>query len=198
MAPLLAGIARANITPPVGMLMAGYAVRKTPAVGIHDELGCVVVYLASGDTEAALVTADLLDADQNGARRIREACDEVTGVPAGACGGVNGGANLHPRLYVELYEAAASGDLARTKTLQDQVLRITQTIYRVGRDGATVVKGLKCALSCLGLCDDFMAEPFHRLDRSQRREIERHLHELAIPRPTVDVSSLTAAKTPRG
>ena len=82
MAQLIAGVARANITPPVGMLMAGYAVRKTPAVGIHDELNCVVVYLSDGGTEAALITADILDIDLEGTRRIREACTDVAGVPA--------------------------------------------------------------------------------------------------------------------
>src|SRR5438270_617484 len=43
------------------------------------------------------------------------------GVLHGAHGGICGGANLHPRLYVELYEAAVAKDAARVATLQATV-----------------------------------------------------------------------------
>src|SRR5947208_471639 len=39
-------------------------------------------------------------------------------VSRGGDGGVNGGANLHPRLFVELFEAAVRGDTARVAELQ--------------------------------------------------------------------------------
>jgi len=81
MPKLIAGIARANITPPVGMLMSGYAARKTPAVGVHDELRTVALYLTDGETEAALITADILGISAAGTARVREACAAVTGVP---------------------------------------------------------------------------------------------------------------------
>ncbi|HEX29652.1 TPA: hypothetical protein ENG04_06190, partial [Candidatus Poribacteria bacterium] len=60
MSELIVGAARANITPPVGMLMSGYAARKTPAIGVHDELNAVALYLSDGETEAGLITADLI------------------------------------------------------------------------------------------------------------------------------------------
>lgn len=95
MSQLIAGIARANITPPVGMLMSGYAARKTPAVGVHDELYTVVLYLTDGTTEAALVTADLIGVDFEGTVRVREACADASGVPAEnivvACSHTHGG-----------------------------------------------------------------------------------------------------------
>ena len=95
MAKLMAGVARANITPPVGMLMAGYGNRKTGAEGIHDELFSVALYLSDGDTEAALVTADLLDTSAEGTARVRAACSAATGVPEGnimvACSHTHGG-----------------------------------------------------------------------------------------------------------
>jgi len=81
MPQLIAGVARANITPPVGMLQAGYAARKTPATGIHDELATVVLYLNDGSTETALITADLLAIGAPGVARIRQACAVATGVP---------------------------------------------------------------------------------------------------------------------
>jgi dihydrodipicolinate synthase/N-acetylneuraminate lyase len=101
-------------------------------------------------------------------------------VLVGGDGGVCGGANLWPRLYVEVYEAAAARDLARLAALQEQVMRVTETIYAVGKHGSAVIKGLKCALSCLGICDDFMADPFHRFLPAERAHIQRHLGELGI------------------
>jgi len=102
---------------------------------------------------------------------------------AGAHGGVNGGANLVPRLYVELYQAAARRDLARVTELQAQVVRIVGTVYAVGHHGSAVIKGLKCALSLLGICDDFMAEPFRRFRAPEREAVRRHLHDLGLLPP---------------
>ena len=82
MSKLTAGVARANVTPPVGMLMSGYGSRTTPAVGIHDELYAVVIYLNDGETEAALVTVDIIMNNAEGVARVREACSAVSGVPA--------------------------------------------------------------------------------------------------------------------
>ncbi len=81
MSGLIAGIARANITPPVGMLMAGYAARKAPAAGIHDELHSVALYLTDGITEAGLITADIIGISAEGTARVREACAAASGVP---------------------------------------------------------------------------------------------------------------------
>jgi hypothetical protein len=41
-----------------------------------------------------------------------------------------------------------------------------------------VIKGIKCALACLGICDDFMAEPFHRFRAEERAQVQRCLPEL--------------------
>ncbi len=101
-------------------------------------------------------------------------------VLAGAHGGVCGGANLLPRLYVDLYEAAAADQLERVRELHAQVMRISNTVYSVGRHGSSFIKGLKCALSCLGICDDFMAEPFHRFRQPQREQIAQYLAELGV------------------
>lgn len=100
----------------------------------------------------------------------------------GAHGGVCGGANLLPRLYVDLYEAACTKDLARVEALHRVVMQIDATIYSVGRYGSSFLKGLKCALSCLGICSDFLAEPFHRFREPEREVIRRHLDELGITR----------------
>ncbi len=101
-------------------------------------------------------------------------------VLAGAHGGVCGGANLFPRLYVDLYEAARAAQLDRIAALHAQVMRLGATIYSVGRHRSAFIKGLKCALSCLGVCDDFMAEPFQRFAEREREQVQKYLAELGV------------------
>jgi 4-hydroxy-tetrahydrodipicolinate synthase len=96
----------------------------------------------------------------------------------GGHGGVCGGANIFPRLYVELLAAAQRGELPRVRALHSLVMRVSEGLYRVGKHPSAVIKGIKCALSCLGLCDDFMAEPFHRFREPERRQIQAALDEL--------------------
>jgi len=101
-------------------------------------------------------------------------------VLAGAHGGVCGGANLVPKLYVDLYNAAYSKDLPTVESLQKKVMQISKAIYGVGKYESSYLKGLKCALSCMGICSDFMAEPFHRFRSTERKVIRRHIEELGI------------------
>lgn len=101
-------------------------------------------------------------------------------VLTGGHGGVNGGANLFPRLYVDLYNAARDKDLMRVKLLQDKVMQISSTIYGVGHYGSSYLKGLKCALSIKGICNDFMAEPFHKFKDPERKRIEEALSKIEI------------------
>ncbi len=98
----------------------------------------------------------------------------------GGHGGVCGGANLFPRLYVELYEAASAAQLDRMAALHVRVMQLGDTIYAVGKHRSAFIKGLKCALSCLGICDDFMAEPFQRFRTSQRELVQTYLTKLGV------------------
>ncbi|MHB8900539.1 MAG: dihydrodipicolinate synthase family protein [Thermoguttaceae bacterium] len=108
----------------------------------------------------------------------------------GAHGGVSGGANLWPELYVELHKAASAGDLRRAGELHRTVTRLASSIYHVGPPGASVLQGIKTALSILGICSDLPAEPFRRLGQAQRDEIERAVGGLGL----IDKASLDARK----
>jgi 4-hydroxy-tetrahydrodipicolinate synthase len=99
---------------------------------------------------------------------------------AGGHGGVNGGANLCPRLYVDLFEAARAGDVPRVRQLHARVMALSESLYRIGRHSSAIIKGLKCALALLGVCDDFMAEPFHRFRAEEREKVHRVLRELNV------------------
>jgi len=99
-------------------------------------------------------------------------------VVLGANGGVNGGANMFPRLYVDLYQAALAHDFEQIRILQNKVLEVSSAIYTVGKYGSSYLKGLKCALSVMGICDDYMADPFNRFRKEERDKIEEALVKL--------------------
>jgi 4-hydroxy-tetrahydrodipicolinate synthase len=101
----------------------------------------------------------------------------------GGHGGVCGGANLFPKLYVDLYEAALHRRFDEAASLHAQVMRISSSLYRIGRHGSAFVKAVKCALRETGICDDFMAEPFHRFREEERTRVRTCLEELAQPLP---------------
>ncbi|HEY1082959.1 MAG TPA: dihydrodipicolinate synthase family protein [Prosthecobacter sp.] len=98
----------------------------------------------------------------------------------GGHGGINGGANLHPSLYVKMYEAAAAQDLPLTRQLHAEVMRLAGSIYTVGRHKSAIIKGIKCGLSLLNICDDHMAEPFQRFRESERGIIRERLQSLGL------------------
>jgi 4-hydroxy-tetrahydrodipicolinate synthase len=98
----------------------------------------------------------------------------------GGHGGVCGGANIIPKLYVDLYNAACSRDLPAIEPLHEKVMQISTTIYSVGRYGSSYLKGLKCTLSCMNICSDFLAEPFHRFRREEHNKIQQYVKELGI------------------
>lgn len=109
--------------------------------------------------------------------------EEITGecVLLGAHGGINGGANMFPELYVGMYDAARTGNLKRVQQLQQLIMQISTTIYTVGRHGSSYLKGLKCALSLLGIIDDdFVASPFYKFETPEREKISQALAALPI------------------
>jgi dihydrodipicolinate synthase/N-acetylneuraminate lyase len=101
-------------------------------------------------------------------------------VLVGGRGGICGGANLYPELYVELYNAAANGDLATIHRLQHRVLRLATKLYSVGDPPSGYLTGLKCALSCMDICSGRLAEPLRSLTGEKKDAIVQHLQDLGL------------------
>ena len=59
--------------------------------------------------------------------------EEVTGevVLMGGNGGINGGANMFPKLYVALYNAAKEHNFEELYRLQKIVMQISTTVYTI-------------------------------------------------------------------
>lgn len=98
----------------------------------------------------------------------------------GASGGVNGGANLFPKLYVDLYNAAIAKDITLVNELQSKVMQVCTTVYNVGSYGSSYLKGVKTALSVMGICSDFIAMPFNKFENEYRSEIESAIGAVSI------------------
>ena len=109
--------------------------------------------------------------------------EEITGelVLMGADGGVNGGANMFPELYVAMYNAAKAHDIDTLVSLQQRIMQISSTIYTVGNHGSSYLKGLKCACQQLGIIDsDFVASPFYKFEQPERDKITLALAKLKM------------------
>ena len=98
----------------------------------------------------------------------------------GGDGGVSGGANVLPGLFVECYQAAVSGDAVRLEAARRQIDGF-QRVYEIGKYASRHIKATKCCLSLVGICDDCMAEPFQRFLPPERERVRHCLAELKLP-----------------
>ncbi|MFG6686255.1 dihydrodipicolinate synthase family protein [Mariniflexile sp. HNIBRBA6329] len=108
--------------------------------------------------------------------------EEITAetILMGGKGGVNGGANMFPKLYVALYNAAIAKDLARIEVLQSLVMDVTTSIYTLGSYGSSYLKGVKGALATLGIIQPYIAPPFSCFDEKEMNEVVKNIKRIEI------------------
>ena len=80
-ATVRAGVAASNITPPVGVNMAGFASRDHGAEGVHDELRAKALVIDIGDEPVCLITNDLIGFGREAAAELRAAVEETCAIP---------------------------------------------------------------------------------------------------------------------
>lgn len=80
--PLLAGVARQDITPPLGTLLMGYAdpEGRRAATAVRDPLHATALVLAGEDDRAVLIALDVGVIEDDHVRRIREQVQGRTGI----------------------------------------------------------------------------------------------------------------------
>ncbi len=94
----------------------------------------------------------------------------------GGDGGVNGGANAFPELFVGCYNAFKSDQAKAAEYLK--CIEELQEIYSVGKYASRHIKATKCVLSLLNICDDKMAEPFNHFLPPEREKVDRILRKI--------------------
>ncbi len=83
MAHLTAGYACTEITPPLGLPMAGYGARDQLSQSIEDPLYAQALVLQAGAIRCAIICADLIGLKADVVAQIRERAQELTGIPDG-------------------------------------------------------------------------------------------------------------------
>ena len=143
-----------------------------------DELKIIGLKDSSGDLNYFKQAAELIKQRPDWSLLIGPEEKLFDSLQLGGHGGVSGGANLFPKLYVRVIEAHRAGDLVRAQELQRHIQRVSDSFYRIGKYSSSIIKGIKCALACLGVCDDFMAEPFRRFRADERAVVQRRVAEI--------------------
>jgi neutral ceramidase len=77
-----AGVARADITPPVGIKSVGFSARG-PLTRLHDPLYATALVAADGERRAALLACDLLGLDDETVADVRAEVHHRTGIAPG-------------------------------------------------------------------------------------------------------------------
>lgn len=101
-------------------------------------------------------------------------------IKAGGHGAVAGGANLYPALFVELYDASVNNDIEKIEQLREKLLLIEEKIYNVGAYSSKYIKTIKSALSAMGICNDYVAMPFHQFNSVKTNQIKHNIREIKI------------------
>lgn len=101
-------------------------------------------------------------------------------VLSGADGGVNGGANIFPSLYVKMFEAAKNRDFEKIAMIQSLILEISDGIYSRSPKSSSYLCGVKESLYYLGICEPHLAPPLSPIDRKHKEEIIHHLEKILL------------------
>ncbi len=106
--------------------------------------------------------------------------EEITAetVLLGGDGGVNGGANMFPELYVKMYEAAERRDIDECRRLQEYIMQISVSIYGVTCSPSSYLQGLKAALELLGICKGGLALPYTAYNDECKAKVKAALDKL--------------------
>jgi 4-hydroxy-tetrahydrodipicolinate synthase len=96
----------------------------------------------------------------------------------GCNGGVNGGSNMFPKLYVNMYRAAIRKDMDEMKKWQNLIIKVQQRVYNLADSPMGIIIGLKYVLSIKDICSPRMAMPVYReLTDGQKKTMEDLVRE---------------------
>ncbi|MCC9603910.1 dihydrodipicolinate synthase family protein [Stieleria sp. JC731] len=105
-------------------------------------------------------------------------------IELGGDGGVNGGANVMPRTFVQWFNAIGRGDQERgdqeIAQQQFEKVREFQRIYDIGKYASRHIKATKSALSLIGICEDLPADPFNRFLDPERQRVAEILNQIGL------------------
>ncbi len=96
----------------------------------------------------------------------------------GADGGIPGGANIFPKLYVSLFDAIQNNNLKEALDFHDKIIELSSIVYSgSGYGSSNVIGGIKKALSCLGICNDYVLSPLQSVDHGKGNGIQKFMSQ---------------------
>ncbi len=90
-------------------------------------------------------------------------------------GGVCGGANMFPALYVRLYGAVTRKETEEAEKWQAWIHRIQREIYRIVSSPVQFIIGIKYVLSVRGICSQQMAMPVYPALTGEQKRMMQNL-----------------------
>ena len=97
----------------------------------------------------------------------------------GGDGGVSGGANLDPALFVSMYNAAANRDMDAVTELRRKIY-IQRELYSAANTPDRIIRGLKCALKELGVCESYPVPPGKPLNDAEKSKVMEIVSRLGL------------------
>jgi len=96
----------------------------------------------------------------------------------GGHGAIAGGANMFPKFFVEFYEASLAHDFEKINKLREINMVLYNTIYNVSKNSSKYIRGIKCVLNTMGICNDYAAFPLSKYEGEDRQKIEQYVNDL--------------------
>jgi dihydrodipicolinate synthase/N-acetylneuraminate lyase len=101
-------------------------------------------------------------------------------IALGGHGGVTGGANVYPRLFVDFYNAAVTKDVKRIAECSALVTQLGQIYSVAGSQFSAGIAGIKTSLGLLGICSGEVAPPIQAVTAEQKAKIQAILVSLGL------------------
>jgi len=104
----------------------------------------------------------------------------IDALVTGASGGVPGGANIFPSLYVNMFNVLRDGDLEQGLELQDKILSLSEIVYSGSEYGSSnIINGIKTALSIMDICERHVSRPLKGITKKKAKKISDFISEKA-------------------
>lgn len=141
-AELMAGVAKSDITPPVGGLMYGYGARgKNVSTGVHDPLYAKAIVLRNGQQHLVIVTLDLGTFTGDNLKRIKKQVARKTDLTNILC--IASHSHSAPGLQVDFPSKRAPYHEDMEAKVSDAIIRASENLQpaKVGVGHGSVEEG---------------------------------------------------------
>lgn len=141
-----------NITPPIPIVLGGYADRKKPAKNVNKSLKARIIYLKSNDSEYVLISIDILLLNKNLIDDIKNRAFKLVNIPEKniliSCTHTHSGPATHymhnlnldldypDQVYIKWLEKTLAGSILRAKSNTEKVYlsHIADKIDDIGKN----------------------------------------------------------------